>query len=468
MALPPLSAFAKPVLPEAVFLLLTLTFLRLGFRSLKPWLRSPRIVILAALWILIAWPLAIGVLIRLTGLAEAAPGVALALAVTTLAPPVMSAPSFAILIGLDASLSLALLLASLAAAPIIAPLMAGLTMGEALPLTTLDLAIRLAVILGGSWLLAGLVRRTIGEERIAAAAQTIDGLTVLVLFVFAVAIMDGVAARLVAEPWLVLGLTALTIVLAAIMMVATWLVFLPAGRDRALALALAAGNRNMGLMAAAMAGALPDLAWVFFAVGQLPIYMTPLLAQRLARAAGRKPARDARSTDKMTGRPLRHPTDDRDRRGRPRLSLPGFLVVAALALSATVAVCLHRYGFPPSLRSLEAAAMLAGPPVAGVWFAAAVQAWLQPRAGAPARFCAILLSVVVIALPLGGFVFTVQHVATYPQPFPFTVSKDGLYVLGWSTATALYLYLSALPLYLPWTPLALVALAALWAASGRR
>ena len=42
----------------------------------------------------------------------------------------------------------------------------------------------------------------------------------------------------------------------------------------------AAGHRNVGLMAAAQSGSLPDLTWLYFALVQLPIYLMPLLLRR--------------------------------------------------------------------------------------------------------------------------------------------------------------------------------------------
>jgi BASS family bile acid:Na+ symporter len=50
-----------------------------------------------------------------------------------------------------------------------------------------------------------------------------------------------------------------------------------AGRSAALALGLAVGCRNMGLIFAAAGGAAPELAWLYFAVAQFPIYTLPLL-----------------------------------------------------------------------------------------------------------------------------------------------------------------------------------------------
>ncbi|ESR22456.1 hypothetical protein [Lutibaculum baratangense] len=296
MALPPLSALAKPLLPFAVFLLLLLAFLRIGLDRVVPWARRPRLVILATLWMQVAWPVLMGAGIWALGLKAAAPELALAVMIVAVAPPLMSAPAFALLVGLDGSLSLAVLLAGLAAAPVLAPLMAELMLGAALPLDTAEMALRLAVLVAGAGIGALVLRRRLGEARIAGSADLLDGLNVIVLFVFAVAIMDGVAMRFLVEPWLVLGLLGLTIALALAMAAVTWAVFRPAGADRALVVALAVGNRNMGLMAAAMAAQLPEIAWILFAVGQLPIYMTPLLVQlagrRLRRASsrGRHPA----------------------------------------------------------------------------------------------------------------------------------------------------------------------------------
>jgi BASS family bile acid:Na+ symporter len=36
-----------------------------------------------------------------------------------------------------------------------------------------------------------------------------------------------------------------------------------------------ASQRNMGLMLAASGGALPELAWLYFALSQFPMYLSP-------------------------------------------------------------------------------------------------------------------------------------------------------------------------------------------------
>ena len=41
----------------------------------------------------------------------------------------------------------------------------------------------------------------------------------------------------------------------------------------------------MGLMAAAGGSAVPDIAWLYFAYAQLPIYLMPQIARSFARTA---------------------------------------------------------------------------------------------------------------------------------------------------------------------------------------
>jgi BASS family bile acid:Na+ symporter len=62
----------------------------------------------------------------------------------------------------------------------------------------------------------------------------------------------------------------------------TFLVFTAAGRGRAFAIGLMASQRNMGLMLAAVAGTVPDLTWLYFALAQFPIYLLPQILKPLA------------------------------------------------------------------------------------------------------------------------------------------------------------------------------------------
>jgi hypothetical protein len=57
----------------------------------------------------------------------------------------------------------------------------------------------------------------------------------------------------------------------------TVLIFRKCGHERAFALGLMVSQRNMGLMLAATNGILPGTTWLYFALSQFPVYLTPML-----------------------------------------------------------------------------------------------------------------------------------------------------------------------------------------------
>jgi len=123
----------------------------------------------------------------------------------------------------------------------------------------------------------------VGPVAIERHADRINGVNILVLFVFVAAVMESVASRFLAAPLLTVGLAALAFIVYFAVLGLTGLLFVRAGRERAFVLGLMASQRNMGLMLAATGGALPDLTWLYFALSQFPIYLAPQLLRPLAR-----------------------------------------------------------------------------------------------------------------------------------------------------------------------------------------
>jgi hypothetical protein len=293
LLLPPLAALLKPAVPAAITVLLALAFLRVEPGALRAHIARPALMLAAGAWIMLAVPVLIGAALALLGLGAALPDLHLALLLQALAPPIMAAPAFAALLGLDAALVLATLMLCMAATPLTAIAFAaaflatpGPLSGEpdaALTLSPLVLGIRVAGVLAGAAFAAVVVRRVLGEPWLRRQRECIDGLNVIVLLIFAIAVMDGVTARLIADPGLVIGLTLIAFALALAIAGLTALVFARAGRRRALALGLAAGLRNLGLMLAATGGAVPEVTWIYFGLAQFPIYLLPQLLQPLAR-----------------------------------------------------------------------------------------------------------------------------------------------------------------------------------------
>ena len=117
----------------------------------------------------------------------------------------------------------------------------------------LTLGLRLVLMLAGAACVGVAVRGIAGKVWVERQAERIDGLNVVVLFLFAVALMGDVAANTIARPLFVLGLLALSTAVTFGLSGFTALLFAHAGWHSALPLAHAAGSRNTGLMLAAAA-----------------------------------------------------------------------------------------------------------------------------------------------------------------------------------------------------------------------
>src|SRR6476620_2011166 len=280
---PPLAALFKPIFPFALFALLCLAFLRVDPAEVRAHFSRPLVVGAAAAWMMFATPLLIGLTLVLLNLSDRLPGLYVAMILQAAAPPVISAPTLAALMGLDAALSLATLVVCTAVTPFTAPMFTTLFVGAGMAISPVTLGAKLLALLAGAAIAAALVRRWAGKAWIAQQGERIDGLSVVALFFFAVGLMDGVLASIISEPLKVVGLTLLSFALSLGLAGLTALVFARLGMAQALALGLAAGNRNMGLMLAAAGAAVPDLTWLYFAVAQFPIYLMPAMLKPLAR-----------------------------------------------------------------------------------------------------------------------------------------------------------------------------------------
>jgi BASS family bile acid:Na+ symporter len=281
--LPPLGALARPFFAETVFLLLCLAFLRVDPGALRRELARPRLMIIAALWTMLLVPTLIGACLVGFDLAARSPALLLALMLNLVAPPIFSSPALAALMGLNAATTLALLLACVAVTPFLAPVLVTIFVGPAVTFSPLTLGLRLVLMLAGAACVAVAVRAIAGRAWVERQAFHIDGLNVLVLLVFALALMGDVLANALADPILVLGLLGLTTLVTFGLSVLTALVFWQTGADTSLPLAHAGGSRNTGLMLAAAAGLVPELVWLYVALIQIPIYVLPLIAKLLIR-----------------------------------------------------------------------------------------------------------------------------------------------------------------------------------------
>ncbi|HTH33199.1 MAG TPA: Na+-dependent transporter [Xanthobacteraceae bacterium] len=283
IVVPPFDAVVKPFVTEAIFALLCLAFLRVDTAVLKSHIRRPGLVLAATAWTSLAVPALIGTVCLAIHLDSRAPALFLALMLQAVASPMMASPAFAAVMGLDSTLVLTTLVLSTALTPLSAPLFAYAFIGPVLTLSPLALGLKLFAILAGSLAAAAIIRRFASRAAIRRCNDQINGMNILLVFIFVAAVMENVGRRFIDDPLGMVALTALAFALTFAILVLTAFVFAATGRERALVLGLMASQRNMGLMLAATGGALPDFTWIYFALAQFPVYLSPLLLAPLAR-----------------------------------------------------------------------------------------------------------------------------------------------------------------------------------------
>jgi len=275
-----IAAAARPLLMPLAVTLLMLALARVDWDRLSALLRRPGLAITLSLLNLIAVPLVVWPIWQGLGLW---PGLIAALCLSAMAPGIISAATTATFLRLDSSLALLISLFTNFLVPFTLPPLALWLLGLDLKIGLLDLSLRLGLIVALALVGAIVIRRVLGTK-VADAGPALDGLSVVVLMIFAIPLMDGVVARAIAEPMKLGGFIAgafAGMLLCNIVMAAGMLPIL----DRRIALTAgycSGGRHNALLMAVLPVTADPDI-FLFIAAVQFPIYLIPTLLQPLYR-----------------------------------------------------------------------------------------------------------------------------------------------------------------------------------------
>jgi predicted Na+-dependent transporter len=211
------------------------------------------------------------------------PGLVAALCLSAMAPGIISAATTAAFLRLDSSLALLLTLFTNFLVPFTLPLLALGLLALDLHISAIDLSLRLALIVvlasGGAFA----IRRWLGA-RIREEAPTLDGLSVVVLMVFAIPLMDGVVAQATAQPVKLAGFVAgafAGMILCSLVVAVGTLPFLD--RRVALTAGYCSGGRHNALLMAVLPASVDADVFLFIAAVQFPIYLIPTLLQPVYR-----------------------------------------------------------------------------------------------------------------------------------------------------------------------------------------
>ncbi|MGL4975849.1 MAG: hypothetical protein ACRC56_11175 [Bosea sp. (in: a-proteobacteria)] len=290
LALPQLASHARPFLPVTIFCFTVIVFMRADFDVIRGLIARPLKLILGCLWLILAPALVIGLTLALLGRANLDPGLVLGLAILGAAPPIMSSPAVAIIYGFEPSLIIACVILTTVISPIVAPFMVDLLAGEAVPLDRVVLTLRLLVFVGGGSVVASILRRWLGRDRIVGMKSKLDGFGVVMYFTFAIAAMDGVTAAAMSNPGRVATFLAVAFALASLgLLVGTFFLRFAPLAERFM-LGYGTAQRNMGLLVAALGAGVPPTTYLFFALAQFPIYLMPWLLKPIVRRLAAKQA----------------------------------------------------------------------------------------------------------------------------------------------------------------------------------
>ncbi|MEO9781420.1 MAG: hypothetical protein ABJH07_17760 [Sedimentitalea sp.] len=278
IALPALAQALSGWIPEMVVVLLFLGALRLSPTDLRALGTDlPR----AAWYVLISQlVLPLAVLAAAFALGATQSPVPLALVLLACAPPIVSSPNIAAIMRLDVPTAMQLMVLGSVLLPVtVLPvfwLMPALGSAEQVLGATLRLVLTILLAGGGALILRRLTLRGICRR----TTQRIDGLSVLALAVFVIALMASVSVAIANTPatfifWLVIAFAA---------NFGTQIAMLLRGRDPISgARALVAGNRNVSLFFVALPPDVTAPLLVFLGCYQLPMLLTPILLARLYR-----------------------------------------------------------------------------------------------------------------------------------------------------------------------------------------
>jgi BASS family bile acid:Na+ symporter len=281
----PLAAALRPSLPYLVVVLMTLTMIRVEPASVVAALRRPIVIALVLAWTLLAAPLLVAAATLSFGIdGELRLGLVLGAA----CPPITSAAALAIFLGLEAGLALALTVISTLALAATIPAVVALALTGVDGLAAEAILLRSAAIVFGAALVAALVRRATGAPRIARHAPSLDGVAVLLLFAFAVGVMDGIPALVAAEPARALAFIGGAFALKLALQAAAGLVFAPLGRRQAATIAFVGGLRNTGILLAILPPPIDPAIVLFVVAAQFPVYILPSLMWPLYRRLARR------------------------------------------------------------------------------------------------------------------------------------------------------------------------------------
>ncbi len=276
LLLQPLAAQSKPLLLPAVWSLLTFSMCRLDFNNFIIFLKKKATLAVLVIWLLIICPILMWFTVSNIPVSE---GTLFAIIMTAGSSPLIGAAAIGRLLRLNSEIILGLLISTTILVPITLPFIAIEFLGIELGLNTTELFLRLSLLIGSAGFAASIIRHVGTKFQTRMSEQSLDGITVLLLWACGVPLMDGVLEHLLMDPKNTLLIILISFsVYIGLMIIGTIFAFMM-WRDwsSAMSVGLACGCRNLAVIIVVLPSDIDQQVTLYFALAQFPIYLMPMV-----------------------------------------------------------------------------------------------------------------------------------------------------------------------------------------------
>jgi len=275
---PWLTDLLRPLLSPAVWLLLVLSLLRVDVDAVIARLKRPMLPMSVTLWMLIASPI---IMAGILTFFDFRPGIEAGMILAAASSALFSTPVLGVMFGLNGALLLVILVAGTLLVPITLPMAALFLLGFDMGANPFELLVRMSALVTSAVVTVFVLKHMVGKATLAKHAYVMDGWAVVLLIIFAIAIMQGLTARIIDAPLDTLVVTGLSFATYGGLMILSALCFLivapKIGRQGLVSVGFISGTRNLAIILAVLPPNVDPDILLFFAVGQFPIYIMPLI-----------------------------------------------------------------------------------------------------------------------------------------------------------------------------------------------
>lgn len=270
----PLSNLLSHILIPALLIPLTLSLVRVEIEALFLSLKQWKPLLLICLWLLIVTPVFFYLAFTLIDSPVAIENASI---IAAAAPPVTASAALALFFRFNAAICVVATVITMLLVPITLPALMAYLITVDFDLNLWALSLRLALFILAAFIIALLIKKWMGVERIHQQKFILDGISVFFISLFTIGIMRGAGDFFLEQPTYILQVFFISTIVITLLYSVTCLVFWKLGPSTAMAVALMAGNCNLGLMYLVLAEQASLDLLVYFAIGQIPMYSLPTI-----------------------------------------------------------------------------------------------------------------------------------------------------------------------------------------------